>query len=320
MLKFYRKYLIIFLLAILSGLCFQLLLFYVNLGVPNQATHGYNDLFQVKDNYAQSIKNSKIIFASGSNTRYGVDTSKIEHTLKIPVVNYGISAPLKYYILQRAKLHLHSGDIIILPLEYSFYDYQHLPVASEYAHYIIGSDSSQFKALPLSIKLNIISQVTIRELLIATYRHIKPSPFVKASDCLNINGDVTNNFVSKKTPANVLFSKLNDSVFKNAPVTADAQEELTSFIDYCHANNITVYAAWPNYLWKEKEFTGKDLDGIHAIEKFYHDHNVEILGNYTDCLYDAELFYDSEYHLNEEGKRIHTDYLINLLKDKLPQR
>ncbi|MBQ1417510.1 MAG: hypothetical protein IIY91_09450, partial [Selenomonas sp.] len=82
-------------------------------------------------------------------------------------------------------------------------------------------------------------------------------------------------------------------------------------------NGIKVYATWPNYLWKEKEFTGKDLDGIHAIEKFYHEHDVEILGNYTDCLYDAELFYDTIYHLNEEGKRIHTDYLIELLKEKL---
>ncbi|SFB04238.1 hypothetical protein [Selenomonas ruminantium] len=318
--NFYRKYLVIFSLPILAVICLHLLLFYINLGVPNNVTHGYNDIFQVKDNYAHSINKPKIVFASGSNTRFGVDTTRIEHTLKIPVVNYGISANLKYYILQRVKLHLHNGDIIILPLEYSFYDYQHIPVDANYAHYIIGSNISNFKALPSSVKLSIISQITTGELLKATYRHIKPSPYVKSKYCLNINGDVTNNFVSKKTPANVLFSKLNDSVFKNAPVTADAQEELTSFIDYCHANNITIYAAWPNYLWKEKEFKGKDLDGIHAIEKFYHDHNVEILGNYTDCLYDAELFYDSEYHLNEEGKRIHTDYLINLLKDKLPQR
>ena len=322
--KFYRKYLVIFTLAILVGLTLHLTLFYVNLGIPNQAARNNNGWLQIKDTYAQSINSPKLVFISGSNTLFGVDTERLEHELSIPTVNYGVNAGLLFYNLHRALPHLHSGDTVILPLEYSFYTYKCIPVETGYAQYITGYDISTFKALPLSIKISIISQLTTRELLKAAYHQLKPPPVDNNngydSKYLNANGDMTNNLVAKKTSANVLKGKLNDTVFKNAPVTADAQEELTSFIDYCHTNNITVYAAWPNCLWKEKEFTGKDLDGIHAIEKFYHDHNVEILGNYTDCLYDAELFYDSEYHLNEEGKRIHTDYLINLLKDKLPQR
>lgn len=315
--KFYRKYLAIFVLAIIAGLTLHLALFYVNLGVPNQSTAGYNYMFQVKDSYAQSINSPKIIIASGSNTRYGIDTARIEKTLQIPTVNYGISAPLAYCILKQAKLLLHCGDIVILPLEYSFYDYQSVPVDTGFARYVAGLDANFFKELPIYMKISIINQLTTRELLTAAYHQLKTTPVYKDKDYLNRNGDATNNPVANKTSAKILQSKIKDNVFKTLPVTDDAKKELTSFIDYCHANNITVYAAWPNYLWKEKEFTGKDLEGIHAIEKFYRDHNVEILGNYTDCLYDAELFYDSVYHLNEEGKRIHTDYLIELLKEKL---
>ena len=139
-----------------------------------------------------------------------------------------------------------------------------------------------------------------------------------SSQYLNTNGDMTNNHIEKSYAPSSLKAKIGKEVFKEPPITVDAKSQLTDFINYCQQSNIIIYAAWPNYLWKEKEFSGKDLDGIHAIESFYRDHNVEILGNYNDCLYDAELFYDTIYHLNEEGKRIHTDYLIQLLKEKLP--
>lgn len=320
--KFYRKYLTIFLLAILAGLSVHLLLFYVNLG-NNQAEHNGNDWFRVKDSYAASIRQPKLIFISGSNTLFGVDTAKIEKELNIPTVNYGVVANYSFYTLHHSQPQLKNGDIVVLPLEYTcFYDRQPTKVDTGFSLYITGYDTAYFQNLPMIEKISVICQLTPRELLKSTWQQIKTPPADENdgynSKYLNINGDMTNNAVDKKAAPEALKSKLKDSVFKTPPVTEYAQKELSDFINYCHTNNITVYAAWPNCLWKEKEFTGKDLDGIHAIEEFYHSQNVEILGNYTDCLYDADLFYDTTYHLNEEGKRIHTDYLINLLKDKLP--
>lgn len=321
--KFYKKYLLVFSIALLVGLSIHLLLFCLNLG-HSQAEHNGNDWFNVKDSYAKSITQPKLVFISGSNTLFGVDTAKIEKALNIPTVNYGVVANYNFYTLHRAKPHLKSGDIVILPLEYTcFYDYKPTRVDTGFAQYITGYDTDFFKNLPISEQLSIICQLTPRELMKSTWQQIKP-PTIDENDGysskhLNTNGDMTNNPVDKRTSSKILLSKLKDSPFKSQPPTKEAQTELTKFINFCHENNIKIYAAWPNFLWKAKEFTGKDLDGIRAIEDFYHTHNVEILGEYTDCLYDADLFYDTEYHLNEEGKRIHTDYLINLLKNKLSQ-
>jgi len=323
-LKFYRKYLGILAIALLTGFVFHLLLFYINLGFPNRSAQNYAGWFRVKDEYASSINSPKLMIISGSNTLFGVNTEKIENELHLPTVNYGVAAGLNFYILHRALPHLHSGDTVILPLEYRFYERNSIIEDEGYIQYIIGYDTDEFKSLSLTDKIMTICQLKTSDLLKLTYKRIKPP--AKDTDnsydskYLNNNGDMTNNSVAKKTPSKALQANIKETVFKSEPLTPYATNELESFIRYCQENNIAVYAAWPNYLWTDKEFTGKDLAGIHAIEDFYHAHNVEILGNYTDCLYDADLFYDSEYHLNEEGKRIHTDYLINLLKEKISQK
>lgn len=276
-----------------------------------------------KDTYANSISGEKIMFISGSNTLFGVDTERIEKTLDTPTVNYGVHAGLSYYNLDRAKKHLKTGDIVILPLEYSYYTWHHDIFEKAFSTYLIGYASTEIKKLTISDKLKFIAQQSTKDLVKFTYHRIIPPPRTEgaySSHYLNTNGDMTNNHMDKKLTDNALQSKISNTVFSEQPLTTDAKEELSSFIAYCHDNDITIYAAWPNYLWRDKEFTDKDLEGVHAIEDFYHSQNIEILGNYTDCLYDADLFYDTTYHLNEEGKRIHTDYLINLLKDKLPQQ
>lgn len=90
--KVYSKYLIIFSLTFLLCSLLHIGLFYYNLGKPEPSIEQLNQRFLKKDNYAKSIKERKIMFISGSNTLFGVDTEKLEHALHIPVVNYGIHA------------------------------------------------------------------------------------------------------------------------------------------------------------------------------------------------------------------------------------
>lgn len=165
-----------------------------------------------------------------------------------------------------------------------------------------------------------ITQVKTIDLLKLTFLKFSSSPLPENTldvNDLNTNGDVINYYSKQQEPEYVLLGKIPRPLFKEPPLSTDAQKALIDFIDYCNTHNITIYATWPNFLWYDKKFSGNELDGIHAIEKFYIEHNVEILGDYTDCLYDAKFFYDSPNHLNAEGKRIHTEYLINLLQNKL---
>ncbi|MDY6295711.1 MAG: hypothetical protein SPL45_05370 [Schwartzia succinivorans] len=321
--SFYQRYIIIFSLAMLLGLAIKPLFFFANLGYPNKAAYHLDGWVQVKDKYARTIAKPKVIFISGSNTLFGVDTERIEKEIGMPTVNYGVAIGLNFYILDRVKSHLKKEDVVILPLEYCFYEYSSDKrfESRDYVFYIIGYDNAFFYALPFSEKISCIQSVAIQDLIKLSWRRIRPvdTDYNEYYDrkYLNTNGDLTYNPVSKSMSENDLKKRCGKSVFHIAPLSNEAQKELSNFISYCQQNGIKVYAAWPNFYWTEKSFSGKDLGGINAIEEFYREHNVEILGNYTDCLYDAGLFYNSEYHLNEEGKRIHTDYLIRLLKEKL---
>jgi hypothetical protein len=301
----------------IAGLAPKPLLFFANLGYPNMATYNCDGFFQVKDSYANSINAPKIMFISGSNTLFGVDTEKIEKEFRIPTVNYGVAAPLHFYIFHRAKKYIHSGDTVILPLEYDFYDDDKMNPSLGYVAYIAGYDPAFFYDMSFVDKIIFIKSMNIQTLIKITWKRIilaeNEDDEHYDRKYLNKNGDMTYNPVAKKKDLTTYMGEM----FPNDSISSDAQKELEDFISYCHQSNITVYAAWPNLLHGEKKFSDKDLGRIHAIEAFYRENDVEILGNYNDCIYDAELFYDSCYHLNEEGKRIHTDYLIRLLKEKL---
>ena len=318
--KLYSKYLLIFLAALVTGFIFHLALFYFNLGIPNAQEKYLNEWFKKKDAYASSITGQKIMFISGSNTLFGVDAEKIGKEFDIPTINYGTHGGLSYYTLHQAKYHLHSGDIVILPLEYAFYTYHNDSFKGEYCLYVLGYDKLYFTNLKFCQKIFLISQINTLDLLKYTIRQYFPKPQKEHpydGKYLNTNGDMTHYSSKQQKPPQQLDKLIPSTVFKETPLTTDTIAELTDFIEYCKSNNITIYAAWPNYLWRNKYFTGSDLEGIHAIEDFYREHDVDILGNYTDCLYDTNLFYDTTYHLNAEGKRIHTEYLIRLLRDKI---
>lgn len=124
--------------------------------------------------------------------------------------------------------------------------------------------------------------------------------------------------VENKKTNEQLMQTIKNTVFVEDEVPCkEFKKEMENFIKYCNEHNIKIYATWPAYLYDKKEFSNPDLEKINNIEEYYNSKNIKVLGNYTDSIYDINLFYDSYYHLNEEGKSIRTKYLINLIKEEI---
>ena len=316
----YARFLWAFAGASLTVFLLQCILFWACLGYPAQAPHFIEERFFIKESYANSVKGRKIVVASGSNTFCGVNAAKMEEELGVPVVNYGMTISLQYYTLARLQKSLHQGDIVILPLEYAFYTYNKYQFEEEALAYITGYDKNFFLSMPPLEKINFIFQWSPIDLLRYNKEQIllsyeNSTGYPKDKYHLNINGD-TINYPTQKSSQDLMDS-VPVKVFQEKPVTLDAKNELKKFIVFCQENGITVLAAWPNFLWNNDQFPEDDAQGIMEIEKFFQDNQVEILGSYTDCIYDVKFFSDSRYHLNEAGREIHTKYLIDKLKDKL---
>ena len=294
-------------------------MFYFVLGTPEEKERYLDEWWQIKENYVSKIDRPKIVFVSGSNTLFGVDTSMVEHELDIPTVNMGVHAALNRYILERTKKSLKTGDIVIMPLEYDFY-YDKC-FGGEYASYIMMYDAYYFRKQDLEYKLKFIASVSPSELIEYAIRKIKPATEHESgysSKYLNSNGDMTNNKYEKKDDK-VLIAKTRGCPFKvmNEVPTAEAQLELKDFIGYCKENGIRVYATWPSYLSTAQRFTNEEIVVIKKIEKFYNDNGVDLLGEYSDFLYQPNDMYDTGYHMNDRGKAKRTNQLIELIKSKV---
>ncbi len=312
----YRKYIAIILLFAIIVMGMYPLLFYYNLGYQAEGTRRLNEWWQIKEEYADRKGSPKIFLISGSNTMLGLDAERMEQELKMPVVNFGTHAGLSRYVLQRSQKSLHSGDIVILPLEYSMYEDNRMEEG--YTAYIMGYDSDFFKEMPWLKKIEFIYKVPASMLLRYCWQRIK-SPVHEDSDYdskyLNQNGDLTNNYANKKLPEEVLVKKIPKQVFLQAEVPSkEAKSELRAFIGYCRQNNIRVYATWPSFLWHANRFNDKDEEAINNIETFYSQEGVTVLGKYSDFIYAPDLFYDTIYHLNDTGKERRTSEMINLLR------
>ncbi|MBR2216589.1 MAG: hypothetical protein IJ849_12660 [Selenomonadaceae bacterium] len=307
--------------ALFFLLVVQPLLFWLNLGVPTEQERYLDEWWQKKETYARSITGRKILFVSGSNTLFGVNTARIEEELGIPTVNFGLHAGLSFYILHRAAASMQPGDIVVLPLEYPIYTWHKYEWDETYLTYLTAYDKAAYMALSWPEKIAFIYRCNPLDLLWGVKcRLVPPARRTGSYDSkyLNQNGDMLNNLAAKSQSPGVLKSKIVARVFKETPIpTEDAKEEFGSFFAFCREQHITVYVTWPNYLWKDKAFHDQDLTAIEGIKTFYQAQGVEVLGEYTDCLYEAENFYDTLYHLNSVGKEKHTDYLISLLKGKV---
>ena len=139
-----------------------------------------------------------------------------------------------------------------------------------------------------------------------------------SSKYLNYNGDITSNKENDKKTDVKLMQCVKENVFTEEEVPCkEFKTNMQKFIEYCNRHNIKIYATWPAYLYDKTEFLSGDLEKINNIKEYYNSKNIKMLGNYYDSIYDVSLFYNSNYHLNEKGKEIRTEYLINLIKEEI---
>lgn len=316
----YKRFVMIWIVVVLLFvILIHPTIFFINLNKKNLIEQYLDEWLDKKEQYSIEHEN-KIVILSGSNTIFGVDTERMEKELEIPVLNAGTHAGLHEYIFYWAKNKiLKDGDIVIMPLEYEQYESNFY--AEEYLNYIWGYAGDYFNSLGLYDKLKIIYKTSPKSLL----RNMKDLIMHKipakntnskySSKDLNYNGDMTNNKVENKMTNEDLKKTIQEKVFIEDKVPGNkSKKEIENFANYCKEHNIKIYATWPAYLYDKKEFSNSDIEKIENIIKYYENQGIKVLGNYSDTIYDIDLFYDTYYHLNDKGKKIHTDYLMNLIK------
>jgi len=282
-------------------------------------------IYNKKIEYAHSIKTQKIIIVGGSNVLFSIDTRKLERKLGIPVVNTGTNAGLGLpYLLYRIKKDFAKpGDTVLLSIEESLFNGKK-DASEELFKYVRSYDKEYFKKLSLKDKLKGYSRVNFNNFLnfLIMDQKIKKEGIKAVADVtynpenLNDNGDQTKNDGHKTVDfdkKNIIIKQLKDKLdFENYSMV-----KLVEFLDWCDGNNIKVIYHFPTIPFHEEYSNEEYSIQRNELKQFFKSRNILVLDTSDVYYLDDQMFYDTGYHLNNDGRFIRTNAILRELKKVL---
>lgn len=318
------------------------ILFSLQFGPYLPTEYWVRDIYIVKQHILQQIRGQKIVIVSGSNGLYGIDSSMIQEATGVKTVNMSIHAGLSLdFILDPWQLGLKPGDIVILPLEFEFFNqqvsYNNLTIEA-----VLSWNRGFFDRLspgkkiefitscsPLRVAASIIQKYIRREV-----RHLlSPAKITRMAEAnwsgkkqgipgtlyqnINAYGDIIKN--QGTGDIKIIETGYGCMVVRGWEVPASSRKSLGSFARYCHKNKIKVFFTWACTL-KSRRFNLENpviQENLAKIKGYLASIDILVLGEASDFHFERKYFFDTNYHLNDEGRTIRTKRIIGFLKPYL---
>ena len=303
---------------LLSGLVWSVLV-YAQMGVPTESSRQLYESSTQKLSYAKMIKDRKLLIVSGSNSTYGISAAMIQQSLNIPTVNMAVSAGFQLeYILLQAKKVANPGDVILLPLEYSLYDYNGIP-DSVLIDYVFARDVEYLRTDTFfRVPYFVFGIDVIRVAKGLKNRYVVADKVHESNRGFNYNGDAVHNIPDTALPLeNIKRLSPIKHLVHGISSSSKSWEILDRFIAWSKQHGIKVLVTYPSVVFHPAYYSPNVLKTVKEIESFWHTREIIILGTYDEFIYGAEYIYDTAYHLNTLGMEIRTRKLIDYLRDFL---
>ena len=253
-------------------------------------------------------KGNKIVFLSGSNGLHGLDSKYASEKTGLPVLNYGLHAAFDIYMFDIGKEILNPNDIVVLPLEFNYYqEPSKTSLQAPFAEYVISYMPEYYQKASFTKKIGIVMFLVQTFIKNPKLDYLENENMEEYKTQLNEYGDfiehngTTEKFLQNKGAG----SRISQNIPKNY-----SNFPLYDFIQFCRENNIKVYAIMPNY-YRDTDFSEDEEENFNKIKAFYSEQGVTFIGNLKDGSYtDKYLFNDTGYHPNEKGAKLRTDWII----------
>ena len=320
---------------------------HIGLAAFQNAEKWIADAYEVKTLInEQATTKQRIFIAGGSSSLFGFNGAMIEVNTDFRFINYATHAglPLNYHI-DKVIHHAKKGDIVILPLEFSYYassipsehywyiqnmltwdkDYKkYIDTYHELLAYFKNNPSEiLFRMMIDFYKEKVVNQVSKEQI---AYRpidleEIDTQDGIKITSCqdeifksysylyLSPNGDFC------PEGSKITDSEKVDYLSKDLKLSSFFLSEYQRLKTFADSQNITLILTYPvtleNPLFSldDKE-TYKKIENLKAeLEK----HDIRIYGDFRDSHFGREYFYDTHYHLNAKGAQLRTKKFIQAL-------
>lgn len=316
-----------FILSLIFLFTLWIAIVFFQIGNPTKMSQWVYDVYSKKINIAQKIKEKKLLIVSGSNALFGIDSKMLSDSLDIKVVNFAVNAGVMLpYTLYKAKEVINQGDIVLLPLEYSMYNYDGIP-NEQMIDYILSRDFKVFFELSFKEQFYIFWNVPFKRIYNGYFNNSnnKVNRGLYGSHNVDENGDQINIGIKNKSKA---IEKELDNHKANYYGAEFEKNTLTwkyldSFVQWCKENNVeTIFV--PSTLLGFDIYKSDTKERLYyeLIPKLIKDKNWNYVGNPYDYMYEKEFYFNTDFHLNHKGRIKRTKQLIedlnsfNLLNQK----
>lgn len=289
----------LFMLTVVVIFCFRV--------VMPQYLGGYNAALIDKIERLKSINEAKIVLIGNSNVAFGFQSETIEKAFGMPVVNMGLHGGLGNAFHERmARINVCEGDIYIIC--HSTFSDDGTVSDKPLAWNAIENHFELWKCLSYKDMKSMVKEypVYLKKCLDLWINNSgnQMEESIYSRESFNLYGDIA----VKREGSNFSFE---------APVTPPAINNIT-------INRINELSAWLNdrgatlliagYPIGKGDFTAPEEEFVATQEELKQKLSCPFISDYRDYMFDYNLFYNSEYHLNDEGAALRTQQLITDLK------
>lgn len=280
---------------------------------------------------------TKIIIAGGSSTLFGIDAEYASKQLDMPVINFGLHAGLRLEkILQEASAVVERGDFLVLPLEPPYYDcYKKL--SRWQVENIIGWDHDAWEKMDYLEKgkfISLVSPSTFGQMVVADIqRRFLPAKIDDRLTSLD-NSLVLSRFRARTMPQVFKYSAYHLDNHGDMLRTEGAQFKgfgrdvseprhvcdktvnlLVNFVDGMKKKGVHVYFANTPYI-----AVGVGKDEVRKDEVSFQKEFASVgcfIDKREDLVFDRKYFFNTDLHLNAEGRALRTDLFINAIRKNI---
>ena len=261
----------------------------------------------------ENTPSPRIILTGGSNVAMGIDAELMQRTLDIPVINDGLHAGLGLAPLQEVQAYIRERDVIIISLEYNLFTNRDvmngdptflsdwIEYSSRRVRYLPNpwEETPGIYAIMLQRKVNRqVNSYLFGGSLSETRRIFTGTNF-------DANGDFIGHLQTLSTEQ----QKIPATPYPVSNPQEDIFVFLENFSRVAREKGAEVYFEAPASRQRNCRATGVEQIA-NFLRTFAERSSIPVLTRPEDVCLPNKYFFDTEYHLNAQGRELRTKRLI----------
>ncbi len=313
---------ILYLAAIVFGMVAAaggLFLLFDRLVMPDR-DHNWRSYHEIILDYAPG---PRILIDSGSNTNHAIAPEVIETELRRPTFIIADNAAVPFRVkLDRFEKYAKSGDILILPLEWGYYEAERVP--EDFLVGVTGWSSEYYFAMhPIERFGFFTDHITLDQILLGLWRPIDGTPDSKRrksrqhieEEKFNWSGVTKTSLEDRKRHISMQGKSCREYISAPTGEIRDLVKETAMRLSRLQRDRgVTIIVTWP-------AVAGTDCYDFAALDEFvakfraiFEEAGIAVIGDPRSSLFSEQHILDTYYHVDIEAAYARTRRLIEDIK------